>query len=124
MMSGRYERHLRKVRKIYLARRNALLTALAEHFGSGETTSHPAGMHLVWRIPDGLPGATEIETIARRKRIGVTTLQSGAAVHFAPDAGASRYLVFGFAGLSEREIERGISMLRAALGAKRAAIVR
>jgi hypothetical protein len=64
MESGGYERHVRRIRKLYYSRRNALLAALDKHFGGGEIIGAEAGMHLAWRLPRDLPPASEIEKLA------------------------------------------------------------
>ena len=72
MTSGSYERHLRGLRRLYLARRNVLLAALMNYFGESEVIGDKAGMLLVWRAPKHLPPASEIEAIALANGIGVT----------------------------------------------------
>ena len=118
MTSGGYERHLRRIRKHYLSRRNALLTALQEHFGASDVVGSEAGMHLVWRLPDHLPPASEIEARGLEIGVGVYTLASGAAIHFGDDQEYERFLVFGFSSLSEKEIDAGIRLLAQALNAQ------
>jgi GntR family transcriptional regulator/MocR family aminotransferase len=115
MASGGYLRHLRRIRKLYLARRNALVGALQYHFGAADVIGAEAGMHLVWRLPDRMPPASEIEACALSIGVGVYTLSSASAVDFVPDANSDRYLVLGFSSLSEAAIENGISSLAAAL---------
>jgi GntR family transcriptional regulator / MocR family aminotransferase len=116
MTSGSYERHLRHIRKLYLGRRNALLFALEKHFGGSDVIGDKAGMHLVWRIPNQLPSAPEIEALALATGVGVYTIGSGGAVHFGTLSESDRLLVLGFSSLTEREIAIGISKLAAALG--------
>lgn len=119
MSSGGYERHLRRIRKHYLSRRNALIAALNLHFGESEVIGIEAGMHLAWRVPKGLPKASEIEALGLEAGVGVYTLSSGAAIHFGDAAEVERYLVMGFSSLSESEIANGIRKLADALLDKR-----
>ena len=116
MTSGSYERHLRGIRRLYLARRNALLAALTKYFGESEVIGDKAGMHLVWRVPRHLPPAAEIEARGLAAGVGVYTIGSGGAVNFGTSAESDRLLVLGFSSLSEREIAIGISQLATALG--------
>jgi GntR family transcriptional regulator / MocR family aminotransferase len=115
MTSGSYASHLRRIRRLYLARRNALVESLRRHFGTGEVLGDEAGMHLVWRLPDHLPPAHKVEEIALSAGIGVYTVSSGGAAHFGPTGNSDRFLVLGFSSLSEKEIELGISRLADAL---------
>ena len=111
MESGGYERHVRRIRKLYYARRNTLLAALDKYFGGGEIIGDEAGMHLAWRLPAHLPPASKVEALAIEAGIGVYTLASGAAVNFDGSPESDRYLVLGFSSLTEREIENGIARL-------------
>lgn len=115
MKGGFYESHLRRIRRLYLNRRNALLDSLKRHFGSNEVLGAEAGMHLVWRIPEHLPFAREIETIALSVGVGVYTVSSGGAADLCPALENDGLLVLGFSSLSEQEIELGISRLAQAL---------
>jgi GntR family transcriptional regulator/MocR family aminotransferase len=115
MTGGGFERHVRRIRNLYLARRNALVSSLRRHFNESEIIGDEAGMHLAWRLPSHLPSAKEVEEIGLAAGVGVYTLASGAAINFGPVPEGDRYLVLGFSSLSEREIEAGIAKLAEAL---------
>ena len=53
LASGGYDRHLRHMRRRYLARRNALLRALARYLPEATVLGAAAGVHLTIRFPDG-----------------------------------------------------------------------
>lgn len=116
MMSGAYARHLRRLRQMYLSRRNATLAALQRHFGSADVVGAESGMHFVWRLPDDLPAADTIAQRALEVGVGVYTLNSGAAHHFGAAEESARHLVLGYAALSETEIDLGIARLAQCLG--------
>lgn len=116
MMSGAYARHLRRLRQLYLSRRNAALSALERHFGTIEVSGEDSGMHFVWRLPDGLPKAGEIERRALEAGVGIYGLNSGAAHHFGKAEESDRHLVLGYAALSETDIDLGIAQLAQCLG--------
>jgi GntR family transcriptional regulator/MocR family aminotransferase len=106
---GEFDRHLRRMRPIYRSRRDALLTALAQHLPGLEPTGIAAGLHLVAWLPQGLDEATVIAAAARE----------GVAV-----AGVSPYrlspasrggLIFGYSNLNERAITDGITRLARAV---------
>ena len=55
LREGHFARHLRRMRAIYLARRNALIAAIREHAGDVLTIENTdAGLHLVTFIPEGV----------------------------------------------------------------------
>ena len=111
MLDGGFRRHLRRMRQTYLTRRDVLLAALQANFGEYHVRGADAGMHLTWRIPDGLPDAEEIEKRALKGGVGVYALSSGAALQFGSHNDSRRYLVLGYAALTPREINQGISCL-------------
>lgn len=51
--SGGFERHLRRMRKDYAKRRNALVSALADHFPRARLNGVPAGLHLMVDLGSG-----------------------------------------------------------------------
>ncbi|MFB4312066.1 PLP-dependent aminotransferase family protein [Actinomadura sp. GTD37] len=65
--SGRYDRHVRRMRQRYRARRNLLVAALAERAPHISVTGIAAGLHAVLRLPPG----TEASTVETAGRTGV-----------------------------------------------------
>jgi GntR family transcriptional regulator/MocR family aminotransferase len=110
---GEFDRHLRRMRRVYRARRDTLLTALAQHLPELEPAGIAAGLHLVAWLPQDLEEATVIAAAARE----------GVAV-----AGLSPYrlspasrggLIFGYSNLNERAIADGILRLARAVSSLR-----
>src|SRR5256886_1850343 len=62
---GEFDRHLRRMRPMYRSRRDALLTALAQHLPELEPAGIAAGLHLVAWLPQDLEEATVIAAAAR-----------------------------------------------------------
>lgn len=115
MASGEFGRHLRRIRQLYRERRDALLNALATHFGSCEVYGDQAGMHLVWKLPDDLPDAATVEAKGLAAGVGVISLETGSTLRFSAADGGDRMLMLGFVALSEKEIADGVARLAAAL---------
>lgn len=115
MASGEFGRHLRRIRQLYRERRDALLGALARHFGHCEIYGEQAGMHLVWKLPEGFPDAAEVEAKGLAAGVGVCSLATGSALRFGDGDGGDRLLMLGFVALTEKEIEDGIARLAGAL---------
>jgi GntR family transcriptional regulator/MocR family aminotransferase len=53
LRTGGYDRHLRSTRQLYRQRRDALLSALAEHLPAWTPVGVAAGLHVVVRLPAG-----------------------------------------------------------------------
>jgi GntR family transcriptional regulator/MocR family aminotransferase len=113
--TGAFEQHLRKIRKTYMARRDCLIAALQKHVGSVQINPLHCGTHLVWELPPDFPSAINLQALMLKQKIGVYTLRDqniGDADYL---ENCDRYLLLGFAALTEPAIEEGISRLAKAL---------
>ena len=106
LSSGDYDRHLRQMRRRYLARRNALLAALSRHLPQATVLGAAAGVHLTVRFPDGYPVA-ELVRRAAAMRVNVEPL----APCYADPVKAPPGLLLGYANLTESQIEAGVATL-------------
>lgn len=110
---GHLARHIRKMRKVYGARRTALLEALARH-GAGRLDVIPsdAGLHLSAWLRTGTRDHT---VVARAAAAGITLPPLS---RFAPDPqapGAPNGLAFGYGLVGESQIDGAIRRLAALL---------
>ena len=112
---GHFDRHLRRLRQIYKARRDCLTGALRETFNGAVILGEASGLHLVWQLPPGLPPARQVQAKARERGVGVYALSSGAAYDFNSEV-KDDMLVFGYSSLSEIEIKEAVSKLHLMLG--------
>ncbi|MFC0107983.1 MocR-like pyridoxine biosynthesis transcription factor PdxR [Kibdelosporangium aridum] len=112
MESGRFDRHLRRVREIYRARRDVLAAEAERAFGPGRLQGLAAGCHALLRLPDGTSERAVVETAAA---MGVRV--NGLADYRSGDAEdpQSPALVLGFGNVSEHQITRGIRALATAV---------
>ncbi|MBF9132964.1 PLP-dependent aminotransferase family protein [Plantactinospora sp. S1510] len=102
--SGRYDRHLRRMRSLYAARRLALSESLARHAPAVRLTGLAAGFHALAHLPDGVTESGVISE-ARQRSVGLyglSPLTSGGRA-------APARLVLGFGNLPERTIRAGIT---------------
>ncbi|MDJ0514187.1 MAG: PLP-dependent aminotransferase family protein [Methyloceanibacter sp.] len=111
---GLYDRHLRRLRKTYMARRDCLTECLDYHFGAVDLTGSDSGLHVAWRLPSDAPPASEIERRARQKGVGVYALHSGGAHDFY-ESPRNDTLVLGYSSLPQHDIECAIERLRKVL---------
>jgi GntR family transcriptional regulator/MocR family aminotransferase len=112
--SGRYDRHLRRMRAEYAARREVLVHALARHAPGVRLTGLAAGFHAVAHLP---PPATEDDVIqqARSRSVGLYGMSAYRASH-APDP---PQLLLGFGNTSQRAIQTGITLIGDLLDSRR-----
>jgi GntR family transcriptional regulator / MocR family aminotransferase len=108
---GHFARHLRRMRGVYLARRDALLTGLARHCGDRLTVHNAdAGLHLAVLLSGGLDDQDVVRRMAGR---GLTATALSTCY-----AGAARRsgLLLGFGGSTERHLLEATRVLAEVLG--------
>ncbi|MEV4543338.1 PLP-dependent aminotransferase family protein [Micromonospora echinaurantiaca] len=104
--SGRYDRHLRHLRRRYAARRTALVQALRQHAPDIELRGLAAGFHAVAHLPAGADEHAIVEA-ARRRSVGLYAMSRYRMV--APPRAPQ--LVLGFGNLTPDAISEGISIV-------------
>ena len=105
LTTGRYDRHLRRMRTVYAARRTALTGAFARNVPRVQLTGLAAGFHAVAPLP---PGADETAVIAaaRERRVGLHGIGD---YRGNPGTAAPPALVMGFGNVREQAIEPAIA---------------
>jgi GntR family transcriptional regulator/MocR family aminotransferase len=106
---GELDRHLRRMRPVYRSRRDALLTALAQHLPELEPAGIAAGLHLVAWLPQDL-GEETVVAAAAREGLAV----AGVSPHRLSPAERGG-LIFGYSNLNERQIADGVRRLARAI---------
>ena len=113
--SGAYVKHLRRIRHVYVRRRDCLVDALNRCFGNVKLFGLEGGTHLVWEIPQHLPDASQIKQIAEDLGMGIYTIESATACEFGNKKYNKRNLIFGYSSVPEDKIVEGIARLANAL---------
>ncbi len=99
LREGHFARHLRRMRGVYLARRDALLAGLARHCGNRLTVHNAdAGLHVAVLLPAGLD---DVEVVRRMAGRGLTA--TALSTCYAGPARRSG-LLLGFGGSTERRL--------------------
>jgi len=115
LTTGRYDRHLRRMRTVYAARRSALTDAFARHVPGIQLTGLAAGFHAVAALPAGAD-ETAVIAAARERRVG---LHGVGDYRGNPDPAAPPALVMGFGNVGERAIEPAIAAVADLLSSRR-----
>lgn len=103
--SGRFDRHLRRMRGVYAARRDALVEALATHAPRVELQGLAAGIHAVARLAAGADERA-ITAAAAERSIGLYPMS-----RYRSDRPGPPQLVIGFGNLTRPTIARGIAAI-------------
>lgn len=109
---GHFVSHIRRMRHLYAARREALLSAIRQHFGD-EFAIHDgaAGLHLVLGLPDGCDDrAVTAAALAR----GILTRPLSA--YYRGDGPHQPGLLLGYAHVDEDDIARHFATLAGVIG--------
>lgn len=113
MVQGHYERHLNRMRAIYKAKRDELLSGLKELGDQFEIKGENAGLHVVLTHKQG---KTEDELVEKARQAGVRVYGiSQFLIRPEPDRFDSTVLI-GYGRLSLEEIRQGTKLLRQAWG--------
>ena len=109
---GELQRHARRARRAYLARRDALIDALGKHLGGALTFEPPAGGMAIWaRAAPGI----DVDAWAERaldRQVAFST-----AKRFAFDGRKRGFVRLGFAALDEKELGEAVRRMAASLEA-------
>jgi GntR family transcriptional regulator/MocR family aminotransferase len=110
LASGEVDRHLRRTRRDYRARRDALVAALEQRLPDCRVAGIAAGLHLLLRLPPGTDEDAVVSALARR-RIRVRGLASYRLTPRDDDPA----LALGYGRLSLAAIDSAVEALRAAI---------
>jgi GntR family transcriptional regulator/MocR family aminotransferase len=108
---GHFARHIKQMRNLYAARRQALAGALADVFGDDiEVDLAAGGMHLIFR-PAGRISDVELTRRLRATGLAAEALSSRALAHPSKQA-----LLLGFTNIAESDADNMCRRLRRAIG--------
>jgi len=109
--SGRYDRHLRRMRTRYATRRTALVSALAAHAPEVRLTGLAAGFHAVAHLAASADEQAVV-IAARERSVGLYGMSPCRSTHATTPA----QLLLGFGDVGERAIAEGIAAIGDLLG--------
>jgi GntR family transcriptional regulator/MocR family aminotransferase len=107
---GDLDRHLRRTRRRYRSRRDALVAAVAAELPDARVEGIAAGLHAVVRLPAGADEAATLRAAAER---GIAVEGLSSFRRLGPVAQPA--LVLGYSNLSEQTIARGIAEIAKAI---------
>jgi GntR family transcriptional regulator/MocR family aminotransferase len=108
--SGDLDRHLRRVRRLYRQRRDALVTAVATHLPEATPTGVSAGLQTLLVLP---PDWDEAAVAARAAEAGVL-VRTLSEFRMETPADLPPALVLGYGPLQPATIEHGVQLLATA----------
>ena len=110
LREGHFARHIRRMRKLYMQRRTALVQAIEKHVPTAlRVVASDTGMHLAAWLPPGSDDVA-ISSAAARKGVSVRPLSQ---CYLQPPGRSG--LIFGYGGASVPQINAGIRELESIL---------
>lgn len=103
---GDFDRHLRRMRQLYRARRDLVVSVLGELLPGHRVRGIAAGLHVVLEMPSAL-AASSVQVEAEEAGIVVETLEQHVFADYAGPSG----LLIGYGGLPEPSLEEAIGVL-------------
>jgi DNA-binding transcriptional MocR family regulator len=118
MLDHDLEAHIARIRSVYRARRDAMLTAIEEHFPEDMRFTRPKGGLFLWvELPDGLDSRQVLER-ALEDKVAFVPGES-----FYPNGGHKNTLRLNFSAMPEDRITEGIRRLGKVLASMTAGIL-
>lgn len=109
MDAGLFFRHIRRMRKLYSARRGELITCVQSHFADLIIPKQDAaGLFLLTRFTRALPEGFDA-TLVQHARVHGLYPEALSALYMRQDA--PQGIVFGFGGFGERQTAKSIALL-------------
>ncbi|MBB6693277.1 PLP-dependent aminotransferase family protein [Cohnella xylanilytica] len=113
MRGGHLERHVAAARKLYRARRDALVAALAAEFGDrAKVRGHLAGIHLVAAF-EGIRFTDDLVASIQERGVRVYPVRA----HALSVGERENELILGYGNVAEERIREGVARLRGVLDA-------
>lgn len=107
MESGEFEKHIRRMRKVYQRKHQTLLKSIEQNLSTKvEIIGENSGLHILLKLNN----ISSIELIETAKQKGVK-VYSPLKFWLNPSPESNYYVMLGFGGLSIEEIEKGIKIL-------------
>ena len=102
ILEGHFERHIRRMRRVYASKREALVTALKPIQSFAPLKGLEAELHAFLELPPEID-AQIVRDLARTKGVIVRTLES-----FHHNAPVMNGLLLGYGALSLEQIQHGV----------------
>ena len=102
---GELDRHLRRMRPMYRARRDALLAAMARELPAFRPVGASAGLHILAWLP---PSVEEVGLVDAARAVGIRLEGLTTRGFERPAPGG---IIFGYGSVDETAIERGIRQI-------------
>ncbi|MGP7819468.1 MocR-like pyridoxine biosynthesis transcription factor PdxR [Niallia sp. 01092] len=107
MQKGEFDRHLRKMRKVYEEKRTILVRSIKKYMGNKvEIIGENSGLHLLVFIKGNDP-----DKLCEKAKLFNINIYSAEQYYWREKGRQTYPIIFGFGGIMKEEIEEGIRLL-------------
>lgn len=110
--NGTYDRHLRRMRRLYRDRRDHMLACLSEALPGLEIEGAAAGLHVTLRLSSDYDEVTEAKLVSSLRRRGLAT---ESLARYSATATGPRRLFLGYGRIAESGIAKAIALIAEAI---------
>ena len=113
---GTYDRHLRRMRRLYRRRRDLLASRLALYLPDAHITGTAAGLHLVLRLPPEIDARSAVARMAQKslRTVDMTAYSSVASAGVNDPPPHLNCLVIGYGNLGDRRVDEAARIVASA----------
>ncbi len=111
IFNGDFNRHLRKIRQLYLRRQTALIDSINAFFGTADVCGIDSGMHLVWALPENGISAAQLQKLAHAEGVGIYPLENGSAAFVESEQQRQHMVMLGFPSVDEVRIREAVAIM-------------
>jgi GntR family transcriptional regulator/MocR family aminotransferase len=111
LKSGAFETQLRRIRMVYLERRDYLIAGLTRRFPESVLLGVEGGMHLTWYLPRAAPPAPALQRSLLAQGVGVYSLIDGPAMMLQPFEGWDRIVLLGYPCLDRNKTDEALKAI-------------
>ncbi len=111
--SGAFMRHLKWLRHIYITRRDIIIDSISAYFPKTRLYGLECGTHLVWRLTNDMPSASQLRKALQDKNVAIHNLNHSSVYGAGNIPDSDRYVLLGFSAIPEERIRDGILKIAA-----------
>ena len=115
LLTGQFERHVRRIRQLYKLRRDLLITGLRSSFENSKISGTLGGMHIMLRMGIGGPSAESLCHRLCAKGMLVDFVGGKTSATFTCKKRHAHSLIMGYAAVSEEQIFEALQTLQKSL---------
>ena len=114
LTTGSFDNYLKRLRRLYISRRDCLVDTLKEKFGNDvDLKGTDCGTHLIWRLPESTMDAITLQKKMVEQQVGIYTLHHHTVSNPEMASDNEQIVMLGYAAIEKDNIREGICRIAA-----------